>query len=850
MTKKSSTAGRACVIAGLCALMLSACGGGGGGGGGDGAPGGTPLTPTLSADVYPLATGDRRSWRVTAGSAVGAVRHERIGEAVGGALIVRGGSYDLQQPTDDEYLQRSASGVVSVPGPTSDAFTRAAGNVELVRFGIAQGQTVLLYERTLSADIDGDGRVDSVDLRIESQFTGIEAVTTTLAAYAEASRVRTSVRSVIRLAGTTISHTINQTLDDWYVAGIGPVRTSSSTVTDGGTAVVETAELVAYSVGTRRSETVAPTVTAALPLSDKLSRPDTQLKLTFSEPIDPLSLRGANGFVLMLDGVPIAPRSLQLSPDAKTLTIFPAAYPLADGRYELRNGGQVSDWAGNLAPAVLSSFHVDTLGPRLQASTPAEGATEVALTGTLIFDFDEALVVPAGVELRVFIRPEAGDAAQILPATLQDKRIVATLTPALQHNTAYVASVGPGLTDAAGNPAAGAAILFRTDPGPLGRPQAWADGLLPGSLVLADVDGDGRSDLVFTAQVQGSGYVVAARLQQADGRYSAVRQLHSFSAQTFCGLNGLAVGDVDGDGRADLVVRGDCKPLSAVTVLRQRADGSFAAETLPVDLPGPLAALDGGVVGVTSRGLAHLRRLADGSWQQTVLAPTSTFDIRDWRSADLDGDGLPDLVWVQSNTSGIGFDLGWQLRTSAGWGAVQRRPLPSGTPRALATGDFDGDGGTDVVIAVDTGVSGPASNGEVWVLKQGAAVSFADPQRLPSAWGASALLVEDFNGDGRADVAVAHDTTWRTGIYLQSSAGGLEAERLFESGSGYFGGRRALAWLDLTGDGRKDLVQAELVLPGRPFTDVWPLGASVRAAQSLSTGRLLKATGQAAAGVR
>lgn len=840
---------RAWATAALCAVTLMGCGGGGGGGtgGSGGSPGGGAPAPTLSADIYPLASGDRRSWRMTAGSTVGAIRHERVGEAVGAALIVRSSGNDLQQPTDDEYLQRSATGIASVAGPTSDALTRAVGSVDLLRFGSAQGQAVVLLDRSLSVDVDGDGRADAVDLHIESQFVGNEAVTTTLAAFAEASHVRTSIRSTIRLAGTSTSHTIAQTVDDWYVAAIGPVRTTSSTVSDGGAAVVETEEVVAYSVGTRRSESVAPTVAQALPQNDSLSRPDIELRLVFSEPIDPLSLRGDTGFVLLLDGAPLAPQSLQLSADAKTLTIFPKTYPIADGRYELRNGGQVSDWAGNPAPTLLSSFRVDTRGPRLQASTPTDGAADVALTGTLTFDFDEAVVVPAGVELRVFIQPEAGGASQTLAATLQGSRIVATLGPALQPNTAYLATIGAGLTDAAGNAAAGVAVRFRTDPGAFGRPLTWASDLQVRSVMVADVDGDGRGDVVFTALVPGGSELIGVRLQQADGRYAAVRPLFTFPTYEFCGLISLAVADMDGDGKADVMVHGGCNYQAPLRLLRQRPDGSFAAEVVPINLQGPLVAMDSGILGLNSQGLTRVNRQADGSWQQTVLAPTSTFDVHDWRLVDLDGDGRPDLVWVQSNTAGDGFALGWQLRKTTGWGPLQSRPLLAGRPTALATGDFDGDGRPDVVIAVDNGASGPASNGELWVLKQNAAGGFADPLRLPSAWGASALLVEDFNGDGRADIAVAHDTIRRTGIYLQAPAGGLDAERLFESGYGYFG-ERPMAWLDLTGDGLKDLVQGELVLPGRAFSGPWPLGAMAPVAQAQSAGRLLRATSAAAAG--
>lgn len=830
-------------VAVICApLWLVACGGGGG----SGADGGSaPPIPTLSADVYPLASGDRRSWRTTQGGINGAIRHERVGEAVGAALVVRSGDFRVELPADEEYLQRSATGVSTVPGPNSDALSRAVGPVELLRFGMAQGQSVVLLDRTFTVDVDGDGRADSLDLRVESQFTGVEAVTTQLAAFADASRVRTSVRTTIRLAGASATRTISQTLDDWYVPGIGPVRSSSSTSTDGGAPVLETEEVVAYAVGNRRSEAVAPTVVAVSPASNATSAGQTggsvELRLSFSEPVDPLSLKGAGGVQLLRDGQLVALKDLLLSADAKTLILLPTTSPLSDGAYEVRNGGQVSDWAGNLAPTPLNSFRVDTRGPRLQSSQPADGATEAVLSGSLSFDFDEALVAPAGVEVRVWLREDSVGDFQPLAASLQGRRIVAPLSAPLKANTAYVASAGAGLTDASGNPLGGVTIYFRTDPGAFARPQTWTPGLVPNLVTLADLDGDGRSDVVFVAQVLGAGPVLGVRRQQPDGTYAAAAVRHIIS-DSYCGpVERLAVGDIDGDGRADAVVRGGCSTLGMTRLLHQNPDGSFTAQPLPGDLMGPLAVIDGGVMGVTTAGLTYVSRATDGNWTVTVPASALTSDIRDWRSADLDGDGRQDLVWVQGSSSGLGYELGWQLRTASGWGVLQRRPLPQGSPNALATGDFDGDGRPEVVLAIDNGASGPASNGEIWLMKFNGAGGFADPQRLAAASGASALLVEDFNGDGRADIAVSHDILSRTGIYLQAASGGLEAERLFESGYGYFAGRRSLVWVDLTGDGLKDLVQAEVLLPGRTFAGTWPLGAASPAVQARSSSRVLRA---------
>jgi len=99
-------------------------------------------------------------------------------------------------------------------------------------------------------------------------------------------------------------------------------------------------------------------------------------------------------------------------------------------------------------------------------------------------------------------------------------------------------------------------------------------------LVDDDDDGDGRTDLLFAAQQVGSGdFIVGVRRQQADGRYAAAARLHTLAPISYCVIRSIGAADLDGDGRPDIFVTGDCAPLKPLTVLRQQADGSFVTET-------------------------------------------------------------------------------------------------------------------------------------------------------------------------------------------------------------------------------------------------------------------------------
>lgn len=268
--------------------------------------------------------------------------------------------------------------------------------------------------------------------------------------------------------------------------------------------------------------------------------------------------------------------------------------------------------------------------------------------------------------------------------------------------------------------------------------------------------------------------------------------------------------DVDGDGDLDLVVLGGTTPNPAeFALVRQLSGTSWAppdwrlagpdVESLGIlDLDGK-GSLDFLIAARVGAGLSVVLN-PGGSGAEPPRTPLSIVASQVARSADLDLDGDLDLV-VASNDLTVGVPSGLQVALGDGRGRFDVRPsVPIEDCRALALADVNGDGLPDALYAESNGSS-------VWVAPNSGNGSFGAPTNYSVGLQPEGLVVADLDEDGDLDFATA-DTASRDLVFRwNDGAGGFGASTVQSTGS--VGLPTGLVAADVDLDGHGDLVVAK-----------------------------------------
>jgi VCBS repeat protein len=344
-----------------------------------------------------------------------------------------------------------------------------------------------------------------------------------------------------------------------------------------------------------------------------------------------------------------------------------------------------------------------------------------------------------------------------------------------------------------------AAALIVTVPAAAAGPRIPV-GSDPQGIAIADLNGDGRPDLVTANQGSND---VSVLLGAAGGR--ARRASRQGLGPTPLAPVAVAVGDLNRDGRADVVtanvLSGDVAVLLGQGGGRLRVAASYPVGAAPEALA--MADLDGdgrldlvtanAGSGGDSGDVSVLTGRGDGSFRPARGHPVGR---RPWALAvaDLNGDRIPDLAVADRGLPGVAVLLGVRGGRWRRGASITLGTLPSG----IVARDLDGDGVPDLAVA-------DFRSDVVWLLAgRGRGAGFERPLGIPIGTGPtapSALAAVDLNRDRVLDLAVADFRGNRVAVLAGAGGGRFLPAVAIAAGPG----PSALAAADLTGDGLPDL---------------------------------------------
>lgn len=293
-----------------------------------------------------------------------------------------------------------------------------------------------------------------------------------------------------------------------------------------------------------------------------------------------------------------------------------------------------------------------------------------------------------------------------------------------------------------------------------------------GKIVISDLDGDGKPEIILANPSHGSVYIYKNLSTNGSITSSSFATKVSFEA----GIpNSMAIADVDGDGKHDIITASSTS--FGVSILRNTSTSS----TIDNSSFAPRVNFFSGVSGY---GIS--------------------LDI-----ADVDGDGKLDIVTSNASTNTISI-----FRNTSSVGSINSSSFASKIdfttglgPSTVSLVDIDGDGKQDLI-------SGNFNSSTISVFRNQATIgiinnnSFAT--RVDFVCGSSSMAVGDVNGDGKIDIVSTNKNLNRISVLRNQAISGTINSSSFATRVDIPTGQgpQGIVIGDVDGDSKPDLISS------------------------------------------
>jgi hypothetical protein len=303
----------------------------------------------------------------------------------------------------------------------------------------------------------------------------------------------------------------------------------------------------------------------------------------------------------------------------------------------------------------------------------------------------------------------------------------------------------------------------------------------PEALIAADFNGDGVPDIAALCGPTSADPAVTVQvfLNTGNDTFSTVEVTNVIASAAASDPVAFTSGDFNGDKKLDLAVTdytgetvnvlmgnntglfgvpvvytGDSNPTAIVAA--EFTGGTVDDLAITTETPDPMT-------GIQTKNVSLLDNDGAGNFSigQNLTLGTST-NSSAIAAADVTGAGATDLV--VGNTDSTASVL---LNTGGSFELSSSPPLSAGST-AIAVADFDLDGTPDLVSA-NGGTSSANSGNSISIIPGIGGGEYAAAENFPTGTQPDAVVVADFNNDGRPDVATANTAAGTVSILLNNT---------------------------------------------------------------------------------
>ncbi len=335
----------------------------------------------------------------------------------------------------------------------------------------------------------------------------------------------------------------------------------------------------------------------------------------------------------------------------------------------------------------------------------------------------------------------------------------------------------------------------------------------PNTIAAADFNGDGKIDLVEVSLLKAK-----VSIFQNSSTVGAISLQPSMDFLTGANPYDIAIGDLNGDGKQDIVVTNDGS--TAISIFQNTSVGGimdFGPNDVLSAISHPYSVTIGDVDGdgkldivVVNAGAHTLSIYRNRMLLTDTLAsfdPPVNFNTGNTpyyvRMADFDGDGKIDIAvpnWAASNIS-----VFKNISTPGNIALAPSVEFPTGkNPSSVTIADYDGDGLADMAVS-----NMDLSTNSVSVLRNvstSSVISFSPMVSFGTGSSPGYARSADMNGDGKPDIVVSNaGYPYSVSILKNTSRPGsvsFAAQAYYTTGTGPMAG----AIVDMDGDNKPDIV--------------------------------------------